>query len=116
MTQRGGRSGRLSGVKEDLSPGKKWPSFRAVCRSRYATSVTAWPTTTLLGRMPSMAHLWLRAALTAWRASPHTGRDTNTGVDQMPPPSREHAADAAEEIAVYALIHAWMADDADRAS
>jgi hypothetical protein len=32
----------------------------------------------------------------------------------MPPPSREHAADAAEEIAVYALIHAWMADDADK--
>ena len=32
----------------------------------------------------------------------------------MPPPSREQAAaDAAEEIAAYALIRAWMADDAD---
>jgi hypothetical protein len=33
----------------------------------------------------------------------------------MPPPSREHAvADAAEEIAAYALIRAWMADDAGK--
>jgi hypothetical protein len=32
----------------------------------------------------------------------------------MPPPSREQAAaDAAQEIAAYALIRAWMADDAD---
>ena len=32
----------------------------------------------------------------------------------MPPPSREQAAaDAAEEIAAYALIRPWMADDAD---
>ncbi len=64
--------------------------------------------------MLSMAHLSLRAALTAWRASPHTDRDTGTGVDQLPPPSHEQAAaDAAEEIAAYALIRAWMADDAD---
>jgi hypothetical protein len=48
-------------------------------------------------------------------SQPQTGRDTNTGVDQMPPPSREQAAaDAAEEIAAYALIRAWMADDADK--
>lgn len=33
----------------------------------------------------------------------------------MPTPSREQAAaDAAEEIAAYALIRAWMADDADK--
>ena len=32
----------------------------------------------------------------------------------MPPPSREQAAaDAAGEIAAYALIRAWMADGAD---
>ena len=32
----------------------------------------------------------------------------------MPPPSREQAAaDAAEEIAAYALVRAWMADDVD---
>lgn len=33
----------------------------------------------------------------------------------MPPPSREQAAaDAAEEIAAYALIRTWISDDADR--
>jgi hypothetical protein len=33
----------------------------------------------------------------------------------MPPPSREQAAaDAADEIAAYALVRAWMADDADK--
>ena len=33
----------------------------------------------------------------------------------MPPPSREQAAaDAAEEIAAYAFIRAWMADDVDK--
>jgi hypothetical protein len=41
-------------------------------------------------------------------------QDTNIGVGQMPPPSREQAAaDAAQEIAAYALVRAWMADDAD---
>src|ERR1700730_13344519 len=64
--------------------------------------------------MLSMADLSLRAALTGRRASPQTGRDTTLECTLMPPPSREQAAaDAAEELAAYAFIRAWMADDVD---
>ncbi len=34
--------------------------------------------------------------------------------DLEPPPSREYAALAGEELAAYAFIRAWMADDVDK--